>query len=144
MANALEIIIKDHRKVESQYEDYKNASPEEKEGSAREIFDLLELHAEMEEKLFYPELRKEFPETDYKRLERALTEHAEVKETIENLKRNDTSVKSFDTEMRTLMRAVERHVKEEESTLLPEAEEFLGEERLEEIGARMEKMRMRA
>lgn len=137
MANAIDIIKKDHREVERAYEDYKGAGPEEKEELARKLFSLLEAHADMEEEIFYPELRKKFSPAQEKRIDDALAEHAEVREIIEVLRRNDTSVRSFDTEMRSLMRSVGHHVREEETKLLPKAEKELGKE-LEEIGKKME------
>ncbi len=143
MVHALEILKKDHREVEVCYKEYKHAGPNEKETWSSKIFDLLELHAATEETVFYPELRKELPEEDKKRLDLALIGHADMKEIIANLKRNDTSVKSFDTEMRTLMKNMEHHVREEEKIILPLAEKYLGKDRLKEIGEKMEQLKER-
>jgi hemerythrin superfamily protein len=58
-ADAVEILKTDHEKVLSLFKAHQSASPDEQASFAKQIFNELELHAAIEEELFYPALREQ-------------------------------------------------------------------------------------
>lgn len=99
----------------------------------------LEVHAQLEEEIFYPELAKVLGQSDV--LEKSESEHNEMRQFIRVLRASDPVDVGYDDTVHSLMRAVLHHVADEESVLLPQAEELMGE-RLGELGMRMTKRRM--
>lgn len=94
----------------------------------------LEIHAQLEEEIFYPALRRVLlgnPELD-----KSEPEHDEMKELIARLREDDPESPTFDETFLTLMRTVIHHVADEESVLLPAAERLLADE-LGALGNRM-------
>jgi hemerythrin superfamily protein len=99
----------------------------------------LEIHATLEEEIFYPELAKVLGPNEV--LEKSEPEHDQMRRLIQVLRGADPADVGYDDTFRDLMRAVLHHVADEESVLLPLAEEVMGE-RLGELGMRMTKRRM--
>lgn len=94
----------------------------------------LEIHAQLEEEIFYPALRRVWP--DGPELQKSEPEHAEMKALIAQLRATDPEEDAFDTSFLKLMRTVIHHVADEESVLLPAAERLLADE-LGSLGNRM-------
>jgi hemerythrin-like domain-containing protein len=109
---------------------------EELQELAQRIELALTMHSQLEEKLFYPELRERAEDSE-ERIDvfEALTEHETVKHIIGLLSgRRRRNEEQFKAELQVLGENVRHHVQEEESTLFPLAEELLDEEEREEIG----------
>jgi hemerythrin superfamily protein len=101
----------------------------------------LDIHARLEEEIFYPAMR-EVAERDSHLVDKSLPEHAEMRRLIGELRAIDPGDPAYDRCLLELMRDVLHHVADEETTLLPDAERLLGDERLSELGARMMKRRL--
>ena len=114
-------------------------SPQRKHALVRHVCLALEIHAQLEEEIFYPALR-EFLSGD-ETLEKSEPEHDEMRQLIETLRSEDPQDPSFDQNFMKLMRTVIHHVADEETILLPAAERML-QERLSQLGAQMTKRRM--
>jgi hemerythrin superfamily protein len=99
----------------------------------------LEIHAQLEEEIFYPALRELQPQLTV--VEKSVPEHAEMRRLIERLMVMPVADPHFDTTFMELMRDVLHHVADEETTLLPAAERLLGE-RLGDLGAAMLRRRL--
>jgi len=99
----------------------------------------LEIHAQLEEEIFYPALREVMGSSEV--LEKSVPEHNEMRELIRTLRSLEPFDPGFDETCRSLMRVVLHHVADEESTLLPQAEELMGD-RLGELGMAMTRRRM--
>jgi hypothetical protein len=99
----------------------------------------LQMHAELEEEIFYPALREIAP--DITVLEKSFPEHAEMKRLITRLRGMVPSDAEYDGTFMELMRDTMHHVADEETTLLPAAERLLPE-RLGELGAEMTRRRL--
>ena len=99
----------------------------------------LEIHAALEEEIFYPELARVIGADEV--LDKSESEHNHMRHLIRLLRDSDPSDAGYDQTVRELMRAVLHHVADEESVLLPRAEELMGD-RLGELGMRMTKRRM--
>lgn len=99
----------------------------------------LEIHAQLEEEIFYPALR--VVGSDPAVLEKVVPEHNEMRRLIGQLRTMEPSAAGYDETFMQLMRDVMHHVADEETTLLPDAERRLAD-RLGELGAEMTKRRL--
>ena len=99
----------------------------------------LEVHAQLEEEIFYPALRE--VAAGNPALEKSRPEHDEMRSVIQRLRGMSPSEASYDETVAQLMRDVMHHVADEETVLLPLAERLLAD-RLGELGAEMTKRRI--
>jgi len=134
---ATTIIRRDHMNVLSTFHSYRIDSPPDKKRTLVETISLaLEIHSKLEEEIFYPAIRK----YDAGVVEKSLPEHNEVRRLIARLREMQPEDPAFDSTVMELMRDVMRHVADEETILLPDAERVMGE-RLNELGAEMTRRR---
>ena len=103
----------------------------------------LEVHAQLEEEIFYPALRTVL--TGDPVLEKSEPEHEQMRQLIAELRKRggDGSAEGtdFDDKFMELMRIVIHHVADEETRLLPAAERLLSD-RLGELGIEMTRRRV--
>jgi hemerythrin superfamily protein len=140
--NAIELLKKDHRTVESLFESFEKAKEKEQDSSKREIFasikEELDAHARVEEEVFYPAFDQAARDDDDKELVlEAGEEHKQVKTLLAELEGLDPDDETFDAKMKVLKDNVEHHVKEEEGEMFPHAQKQLGSEELDELGSRI-------
>jgi hemerythrin superfamily protein len=114
-----------------------DASPEKKRAIAETLCLALEIHARLEEEIFYPAMRSFAPDL----VNKSVPEHNEMRRMIAQLRQTSPGDASFDATLLEMMRDVMRHVADEETMLLPDAERVLGERRLSELGAEMTRRR---
>ena len=112
--NAINLLKEDHRKVEELFARFLQVqdSEEEREQLFEEIQTELCVHAEAEEKVFYPLLTAEIPD----QVDEALEEHLEIKEMLAELLDMDFDDDEFDAKFTAMIKAVQNHVEEEERT----------------------------
>jgi hemerythrin superfamily protein len=133
------MIRMDHTHVLSSFHQFEADSPPRvKKGLADTICVALEIHAQLEEEIFYPEMRR-IAETEF--IDKSVPEHDEMRALITKLRGMQPGDKDFDSTLFKLMNVVMHHVADEETLLLPTAERVLGN-RLGELGAKMTKRRM--
>jgi hemerythrin superfamily protein len=134
---ATTIIRRDHIQVLSIFHSYRIDSPPDKKRTLVDRISLaLEVHAKLEEEIFYPAMRK----YDAGVVEKSVPEHNEMRRLIARLREIEPDDQAFDGTVMELMRDVMRHVADEETILLPDAERVMGE-RLDELGAEMTRRR---
>jgi hemerythrin superfamily protein len=104
------------------------------------ICDAIEIHATLEEEVFYPVLRR--LNGNEPMIQKSEPEHDEMRRMIDALRATATLDERRDGMLHELMRDVMHHVADEETVLLPEAERLLGKERLVELGAAMAQRRV--
>jgi hemerythrin superfamily protein len=100
----------------------------------------LEIHATLEEEIFYPVMRAIDAEDPV--LEKAPHEHGDMKRLIRELRTIPGDDDRHDRVLLELMREVIHHVADEETVILPIAEKKLSKERLCELGNQMTKRRI--
>jgi hemerythrin superfamily protein len=98
----------------------------------------LEVHAQLEEEIFYPALREAAGHS--KVLDQSVPDHDAMRALIEELRSMEVGDPAYDETVHTLMRAVLHHVADEESVLLPLAESTMREQ-LGQLGAEMTRRR---
>lgn len=103
-----------------------------------DICDELTVHAEIEERIFYPAIRGHVENLD---VNEAYEEHHVAKVLIEELQALTPDDDSYEAKAVVLMEMVEHHVEEEEGELFPDVRDALGRNRLKEIGAELEALK---
>lgn len=139
------MIRMDHSHVLALFHRYKaHTSPSKKRALVRNACLAIEVHAQLEEEIFYPALRTVISGDEV--LDKSEPEHNEMRRFIREL-RELTEVEAgptdetFDDKFHDLIRSVMHHVADEETHLLPVAERLLGE-RLNELGVAMTRRRL--
>jgi hemerythrin superfamily protein len=135
---ATRMIRMDHTHVLATFHKYRlDASPDKKHAIAETICLALEIHARIEEEIFYPAMRSVDPDL----VDKSIPEHNDMRRLIAQLRQTRPQDQAFDQTLMELMREVMRHVADEETMLLPDAERVLGDQRLSELGAEMTRRR---
>lgn len=129
----------DHTHVLSAFHQYEvNSSPRLKKGLADNVCLAIEIHAQLEEELFYPALRMVM---DDENLRKSGPEHDEMRGLISRLRHMPVGDPAYDDTFFNLMRHVMHHVADEETLLLPAAERLIPDQ-LPQLGAQMTKRRL--
>jgi hemerythrin superfamily protein len=122
MPNAAQLIRRDHKKVEGLFDKFEQTKkPEAKKRVVDQVIQELEIHAKVEEEIFYPAVRKHLGEEDM--IEEAKQEHQQVKEMLRELKKLDAEDEQLEAKFSELVESVKHHVEEEEGEMLPKVEE---------------------
>jgi hypothetical protein len=136
--SATRLIRADHTKVVSAFHRYRlESSPSKKAALVSMVCLALEVHAQVEEEIFYPAMQAAHPAL----VEQNVPEHQEMRALIATLRSMASTDEGYDRVFMELMRVVLHHVADEETALLPAAERLLGDE-LGELGLRMMKRRL--
>ena len=130
--DAFSLLKADHENVAALFEQLESASGKRKLDIFNQIRTELELHAHIEEKIFYPALEE--PEETHELTLEAYQEHDQVKKLLRELGRAKTPNEDWEAKAKVLQENVEHHVDEEENELFPKAQQALSEEELAEIG----------
>ena len=137
--DAITLLKTDHEKVAGIFEKLEETT-ERAEKTREELFTKLkqelDLHAHIEESIFYPAI-KQAEETRDITME-ALQEHHVVKVLLRELDAMPVGSETWTAKLKVLKENVEHHVEEEEDEMFPKARTVLGREQLEELGALME------
>ena len=134
--NAIKMLKQQHREVEKLFKKLTATRTDETRRTAfEEIADALAVHATIEERHFYPGVKKQ--QTEDLLLE-SVEEHLEVKRLIADLMEMDAGDDQFEAKATVLQENVEHHVEEEEGEMFPKARKVLSEEEAEELGTRLE------
>jgi hemerythrin superfamily protein len=120
--SALELLEEDHRQVEDMFDAYDGLKGDDagKAELAQKICLALEIHALIEEEIFYPQARKATEDDDL--INESLVEHATVKHLISEIEEMDVGDELYDAKIRVLGEMVKHHIREEEEELFPELE----------------------
>jgi hemerythrin superfamily protein len=121
IASAIELLEEDHHEVEILFGEYAGLEDDaEKEGLALKICLMLQVHAQIEEEIFYPEARKAIAKPEL--VDEAIVEHASAKQLIAEIEAMEVGDNLRDAKVKVLGEQISHHVEEEESDLFPEVE----------------------
>jgi hypothetical protein len=133
------LIRLDHLHIVSTFHQYESgAAVRRRKGLADQICLALEIHAQLEEELFYPAVRMV---ADNDTLRRSAPEHDEMRALVTRLRHMPMEEPAFDATLFELMRNVMHHAADEEAHLLPAAERLLPDQ-LAALGAAMTRRRL--
>lgn len=116
----LDALIADHRLVRQLFERFLNTQDMNvrREAGPRAL-ELLEMHAQLEETVFYPKIH----DVDPGLVDHAEHEHQEARQLMEQLKGMDVGDQQYEQLMRQLADSVMHHVESEEQTLFPKVQQ---------------------
>jgi hypothetical protein len=141
--DAITLLKTDHEKVSGIFEKLEETT-ERAEKTREELFmklkQELDLHAHIEETIFYPVLKKA-EETREITME-GIQEHHVVKVLLSELNAMAVTSETWTAKLKVLKENVEHHVEEEEGDMFKSAREVLSREQLEELGALMEQEKL--
>jgi iron-sulfur cluster repair protein YtfE (RIC family) len=143
--DAFQILAKDHRAVEQIFEQIEksdNRGAKHREQLFHKVRQELKLHTQIEEKVFYPELKRH--DGTKKLVGEALLEHGEVEQMLQEIGRLSPEDDQWSEMVNELKLAVQHHVREEEDQMFPAARRELDQSRIDEIGRRIEEMKQNA
>jgi hemerythrin superfamily protein len=131
--DVVDLILEDHRRFEELLRDLRDASQDR--DAVRQAFSALHVaHAEAEEKLVYPKLRRKRAVSEHE-AEHGQEEHAEGHEALlAVLELSGTDTQAFDDAVEELATAVNHHLTEEELTILNPAREEVGDRVRADLG----------
>ena len=139
--NAISLLEKDHdtvRKLLSELEETTSRGVRKRSELLEKIALEVEVHAAIEEEVFYPAFRRRGKtKEDEKLFFEAAEEHKLVKGVLPELQKTDPGTEYFSARAKVLKDLIEHHAEEEESELLPRARELMSSEELEELGAKL-------
>jgi hemerythrin superfamily protein len=139
-ADAIAMLKADHQRVKDLFAQYEAAdNVETKQTLAEQVFTELELHAQLEESVFYPAVHEETDEGP-ELVRDSLEAHQTMKQLIQELRGMAHDTDEFDTKFQELIRTVAHHVEEEEAEMFPLAEEELADE-LDELKDDMQELK---
>jgi hemerythrin superfamily protein len=138
MPNATQLLRQDHKRVEGLFNKCEQAKGmDAKKRFATQAMNELEVHAQIEEEIFYPAVKKAIEESDL--VDEARQEHQQAKSLIAQLKKmqgqDNGAADEFESKFSELVEAVQHHVEEEEGEMFPKVED--SELDLAELGAEM-------
>jgi hemerythrin-like domain-containing protein len=140
----LEIIKKEHREASAMLDEAQKLDPDDAglPDLAKRIEWALTTHVEIEERLFYAQLRKRAEEQE-QRIDvfEAYTEHEVAAHLIAMLKSRRKRDERFKAELQVLGESIKHHVQEEESTIFSLAKTLLTQAELDELGLKWQKAR---
>jgi hemerythrin-like domain-containing protein len=128
-----ELIEQDHREAERLFQQLLSGEATDPAAIAEQLCTELKVHTEVEEQVAYPAMRKAVPSGDQK-IDEGIHEHDEASQLIAKLERLDVDDPAFESTLMELQEAVQHHVQEEESEILPPFRSFTSTERRMELG----------
>jgi hemerythrin superfamily protein len=119
--DAIAILTADHKKVRKLFSEFKRLHAqnrdEEKSALVEQVCNELTIHAELEQEILYPAVRKAIKDSDL--MDEALVEHAEARNLIAQLQGMDPEHELYDAKVAVLAEQIEHHLREEEGKMFP-------------------------
>ena len=135
--NAIKLLTEDHNKVKKMFKEFEKLSKKNdeagKEELATQICKELSVHAQLEEEIFYPAVRKAIDEDDL--MNEAMVEHASAKDLITQIQSMAASDPMYDAVVTVLGEYINHHVEEEQNEMFPKVEK--SDIDLDELGLEM-------
>ena len=119
--SAIELLREDHQKVQDLFEEFEGADNRSRQRIVDQALTELEIHSKLEEGLIYPAIRDALDEDDM--MDEALEEHHVVELLIKELRKMGPKDERYKAKFTVLAEMVKHHIEEEESEVLPQAEE---------------------
>jgi hemerythrin superfamily protein len=132
--DAIALLKADHEEVSGMFAEYeKKRTPATKMALVKEICTALSVHAQIEEEIFYPDVKAALK--DKLLVPEATVEHAGVKDLIAQLDGVTPDGEMYDAKVKVLSEYVKHHVKEEQTEMFPKVKSSSID--LVELGTRM-------
>jgi hemerythrin superfamily protein len=118
--DAIALLKQDHRVVEKLFDEFESADDDQLQSIAERVCQLLTVHAQIEEELFYPPAKEALEdEEEVELVNEAAVEHQSAKDLIAKIEGMTPEDESFKATVKVLGEYIKHHVKEEENELFP-------------------------
>jgi hemerythrin superfamily protein len=126
--DAIAMLKADHRLVHDLFTRYESAGDySTKQVIAEQVFTALEVHAQLEENVFYPAYETMTGKNGTQLVADSRLAHEHVKDLLIELQGIDLDEEEFEAKFQELMHTVAQHVAQEEDEMFPEAEQILAD-----------------
>ena len=116
--DAIAMLRADHKKVSGLFAEFDKArSNKHKKELVSQICAELEVHATVEEEIFYPAVKAALKDSEL--VPEASVEHASVKDLIAQVKDAEPGDEMYDARVKVMGEFVKHHVKEEQNEMFP-------------------------
>lgn len=134
--DALELLKQDHQKMQGLFKETEGADNSRKKQLFDQIDTELEIHAHIEETVFYPAIEKHEELKDM--VAEARDEHAEVKMLLQEIDEPTSDIEVFNSTFTDLIESVAHHIEEEEGEMFVKVRELFNDEALEQLGRELQ------
>lgn len=134
--DAIALLKEDHANVLTLFDQLGAATPRNAQDLTAEILAELDVHANVEEEIFYPAVAERADEDLRQLVSKSIEEHKLMKKLVTELDGMSADAPEFAPKLDVLQDNVDQHIAEEEAEMLPRAEEIL-RDRLTELGRQM-------
>jgi iron-sulfur cluster repair protein YtfE (RIC family) len=138
---ATEILTEDHRLavgLVEQLEGIRSDEPGNRD-AFQQLKAALELHIRQEEEIYYPALAEHEEFADL--MDENVAEHEMVRANLAQMSELSPASDDFQSVLAETRAALEAHMEKEEDEIFPRSIELLGEERINELGNRIDQMK---
>lgn len=136
--NAIDLLKEDHDRVDKYFQKVKATDEGEHQELFEKIKEELDVHAHIEEAIFYPKLIEKGDEELQKITKEGIEEHRQAKMFLRELANLTENSEKFEPKLKVLMEDITHHVQEEEGQMFPMVKEQFNEFDLQELGKAME------
>jgi iron-sulfur cluster repair protein YtfE (RIC family) len=136
---ATDLLKEDHRRVDGLFKRVRDTPKGEHPALFKQIKAELDVHAHIEEVVFYPVLEAK-GDKELKDITReGIEEHRQAKMFLKEIDGMSAGHKQFEAKLKVLMEDIEHHVKEEEDEMFPMVEDQFSTAALEKMAADLKK-----
>ncbi|GHA87928.1 hemerythrin domain-containing protein [Cognatilysobacter bugurensis] len=144
--DAIQLLKSDHEKVRdllTQLSESTSRAEKTRTQLLEKIQTEIEVHAKIEEEIFYPAFRDAGKKQEQEMFFEALEEHRAVSDLVlPDLLKTEVTSDQFSGRAKVLKELVEHHIEEEETELFPQARKVLDKAQLQELGERMQERKL--
>jgi hemerythrin superfamily protein len=134
----IEILKRDHEEVRGLFDEFESTTNKRSQGRiVREALLALDVHAGIEEEIYYPAVEEALGESEQESMAEAEEEHHVVHLLISELRQMTPADEHFSAKFMVLMENVRHHMEEEEKEMLPKAAKAIDGEQAAELAEQM-------
>lgn len=118
--DAIDLLKRDHADVKKAFKDFEKAKykdPNARKEFVASICKAIEMHAKVEEEIFYPAVRGRIKDDDL--MNEAVVEHKSAKQLIADIEKMSGSDEMLKASVMVLAEYIQHHVREEENEMFP-------------------------
>jgi hemerythrin superfamily protein len=137
--DAIKLLTTDHNEVKGLFQEFEGLGEQAFKGKQNVVGRIcreLTVHAQIEEQIFYPRVRRAGKEEKDEVLE-GIEEHQLIKELVAELEGMSAEEESFDAKVKVLKEQVEHHVEEEEGQMFPHVRKAIQQDELVKLGGQL-------
>ncbi len=135
--NAVELLKADHDVVRKLFQDVKESDDAKHPALFKKIKAELDVHAHIEETIFYPKLRQDGDKELVDIVLEGIEEHRQMKMFLRQIADLTDGSEQFEPKLKVLMEDTDHHVKEEEDEMFPMVKEQFESDVLNRLGDKM-------